>query len=83
MSPDETMGLLELLYQNRESIHGAAGGEAYTRHRQEVQTSLSQDFITLRRSLVIGVSTGDREVIFSVLKLFSAYIHIHYSQLCW
>ena len=43
MSPDETMGLLELLYQNRASIHGAAGGEAYTRHRQEVQTSLSQD----------------------------------------
>ena len=43
MSPDETMGLLELLYKNRDSVYGAAGGEEYTHHRQEVQAALSQD----------------------------------------
>ncbi len=43
MSPDETMGLLELLYANRDSIHGAAGGEEYRRHRQQIQVALSQD----------------------------------------
>jgi hypothetical protein len=43
MSPDETMGLLELLYQNRDSVYGAVGGEEYARHRQEVQAALSQD----------------------------------------
>lgn len=43
MSPDETMGLLELLLQNKESVYNAAGGEDFSRRIHELHEKMTQE----------------------------------------